>query len=103
MITLTERAADAVRGVLATNNEACGLRIMCAAGGCAGLQYSMGLVASAEAADQVLTCHGLTVYVDPDSCSLLKGVCIDFVDDDEGAGFVFDHPNPPGCSCAKAM
>lgn len=103
MITLTERAADAVRGVLATNHEASGLRVMCAAGGCAGLQYSMGLVANAEAADQVLTCHGLKVFIDPDSCRLLTGVCIDFVEDAEGAGFVFDHPNPPSCSCASAI
>lgn len=101
MLTLTEPARAAIRGALAQSDAARGLRIVAAAGGCAGLQYRLGLAAGAEEDDAVATFDDVTVYIDSDSAPLLAGSTVDFVEDARGAGFVFDNPNAAGrCSCA---
>ena len=49
MIHLTESAVNAVRAVIAgADGPAVGLRIAADAGGCAGMNYSMGLVAEID-------------------------------------------------------
>ncbi len=105
MMTLTERAQDAVRSALSGGAApAAGLRIMAVAGGCAGLQYRMGLVTQAEPEDTVVSCGDVALFVDPESRPLLEGTCIDFVETVSGAGFVFENPNAgEKCSCGKSF
>ncbi|MBB4287661.1 HesB/IscA family protein [Roseospira goensis] len=101
MLALTDAARSAIRVALSRSDAAHGLRIVVAAGGCAGLQYRLGLAAGAEDGDAVQTFDGVAVYIDPESAPLLVGTTVDFVSDDRGAGFVFDNPNAAGrCSCA---
>lgn len=102
MLSLTDAAHAAIRHAVARTEAARGLRIVVAAGGCAGLQYRLGLAGGAEEGDTVTTLGDLSVFVDPDSAPLLSGTTVDFVEDDRGAGFVFDNPNAAGrCSCAR--
>ncbi len=105
VISLTENAVQAVRAAIARAAEPMtGLRIMVEAGGCAGLQYRMGLVDVAEAADLEIEQGGVKVFVDPVSVGLLDGTVIDFVERVEGAGFVFDNPQASDrCSCGKSF
>ncbi|KAA5607615.1 iron-sulfur cluster assembly accessory protein [Roseospira marina] len=102
MLDITDAARSAIRVALNQSDAANGLRIVVAAGGCAGLQYRLGLAAGAEDGDAVKTFDdGLTVYVDPESATLLNGTTVDFVEDERGAGFVFDNPNAAGrCACS---
>lgn len=103
MLDLTDAARSAIRVALDSSADACGLRIVCAAGGCAGVQYRMGLAARAEADDAVQTFDDdVTIFVDPESAPLLAGTTVDFVQDARGAGFVFANPNArSGCgSCS---
>jgi len=102
MLDLTDAARSAIRVALSKSNAARGLRIVVAAGGCAGLQYRLGLAAAAESDDAVQTFDDdVSVFIDPESVPLLTGTTVDFVEDDRGAGFVFQNPNSAGrCSCS---
>lgn len=102
-LDLTDAARSAIRLALRRSEAARGLRIVAATGGCAGLQYRLGLAASAEDGDAVREFGDVAVFVDSDSATLLTGTTVDFVEDERGAGFVFDNPNAAGrCSCARA-
>lgn len=107
MLDVTSNAVDAIRRVVgksATEAPAAGLRIMVSAGGCAGYQYRMGLVADADASDTVLDFQDVKVFVDAESLPLLSGARLDFVEDISGSGFVFDNPQAANkCSCGKSF
>ncbi len=105
MVALSESAVGAVQRVVETAQEpADGLRIMVAMGGCAGMQYLMGLECEAMHGDAVFSFGVVKVYVDEDSQPMLRGASIDFVDGSDGPGFVFDNPNARGaCSCGKSF
>ncbi len=101
MLTLTDAARGAIRVALSRSEAAGGLRIVAAAGGCAGVRYRLGLADSAEADDAVATFDDVTVFLDPDSAALLAGSTVDFVEDARGAGFVFNNPNAADrCACS---
>lgn len=107
MLDVTSNAVDAIRRVIGkgdTAAPAAGLRIMVQAGGCAGYQYRMGLVAEAEQDDTVIDFADVKVFVDAGSAPLLAGARLDFVEDISGSGFVFDNPQAADkCSCGKSF
>lgn len=92
MPTVTPGAVATIRRVLDENPEARGLRIQVESGGCAGLRYGMGLEAAADPSDRVVEVGGVRIFLDPDSARLLTGAVVDFVENEEGAGFRFDNP-----------
>lgn len=97
MLTLTDRAVSALKSVLTEDLPL--LRVMAAAGGCAGLQYRMGLEEGPSPDDLVVECSGIPVLIDPPSQMWLTGVTVDFIETEQGTGFVFNNPNAK-CSCA---
>lgn len=104
MLVLTEKAIDVVKGLLAENPEASGLRVAVTGGGCSGYQYGMGLEAEATADDTVVAFEGVSVYIDNASATLLQGVVIDYVDELSGSGFRFENPNAKGtCGCGSSF
>jgi len=105
MVALTDSAVGAIRRVMETSDEpAEGLRIMVSMGGCSGMQYFMGLECEAMDGDAIFEFGAVKVYVDEDSQPLLCGACVDFVDGDEGPGFVFNNPNARDvCTCGKSF
>ena len=105
MINLTESAVNAVRTAInGAKDPIVGLRIMVESGGCAGLKYKMGLIATVEPSDLVVEQSGLKVFVDPASVGVLDGTTVDFVINLEGSGFVFDNPQAQSqCSCGKSF
>jgi iron-sulfur cluster assembly protein len=77
---------------------------MVESGGCAGLKYKMGLVATVAEEDILVELAGVNVFVDETSVSFLEGVTVDFVIGMEGSGFVFDNPQArSSCSCGKSF
>lgn len=106
MVMLTDKAVDAVRGVLSAQNEAvAGLRVLVKTGGCAGYEYALGLEVEPATDDAVLA-YGddVKVFVDPVSLPLLDGVTVDFVEDLTGVGFRFDNPNAVRtCGCGSSF
>ena len=105
MVALTETATSVIRRLLARNrNGATGLRIMVEQGGCAGLQYKLGLDKAAHADDQVYDFDGVQIFVDPYTLPIIDEMTVDFVDDVEQSGFIFDNPKAGAtCSCGKSF
>ena len=105
MIQLTDSAANAVRSAIAgAAGPIAGLRLQVETGGCAGYKYMMGLVDEAQPGDILVERHGVKVFVDPSSASLLSGTVVDFVVSVEGSGFAFNNPNASSnCSCGKSF
>ena len=80
-----------------------GLRIYVERGGCAGLQYGMGL-AHVEEGDEVIERDGLKVIIASDSAQFLNGSTIDYSDDLAGAGFRINNPNAVrSCGCGTSF
>ena len=105
MVALTDKATDVVRNLITSSGEgATGLRIMVEQGGCAGLQYMLGLERSAAPGDEVYDFGGVKIYVDPDSLPIIHNMKVDFVETLDRSGFVFDNPNVGDvCSCGRSF
>ncbi|WP_142847669.1 iron-sulfur cluster assembly accessory protein [Telmatospirillum sp. J64-1] len=105
MIALTDSAVEAIRRVISNAEDAvAGLRIMVQSGGCSGLTYQMGLESAPQDGDAVIECGGITVFVDSESQALIEGIEVDFVEQLEGSGFVFNNPNATAkCGCGKSF
>lgn len=107
VLEITETAAQKIGEIVAdAGAPVIGLRIAVSTGGCAGIQYRMGLDTRAEEDDEIVPCAGTKVLIDADSSHWLNGAVVDFRTEDFGdgseaeAGFVFDNPNAQGlCSC----
>jgi iron-sulfur cluster assembly accessory protein len=100
LVTLTERAAAKVTGIMAEEpaGEAEVLRIAVQGGGCSGFEYALGFDRGAQEGDHELEFHGVKVVVDPFSAPYLMGSTIDFLETLQESGFKIDNP---GCgTCA---
>lgn len=97
MLTLTDRAATILKDACADNSL--GLRIAVDTAGCEGLQYQLALQTQGGDTDEILELSGIRVFLDRPSTLWLAGVTIDYVDAEDGAGFIFDNPNA-GAKCA---
>ena len=85
-ITLTERAATEVKGLLAEQGKPeAALRVWVAGGGCSGLQYGM-VFDEIRPGDHQEEFHGARVLVDEFSATYLKGAVVDFSDALSGGG-----------------
>ena len=104
-VTLTERAAEEIRGLLDRQGKPdAALRVFVSGGGCSGLNYGMAIDDSVEEGDFVYTCHGVKVVVDPLSVNYIKGASVDYVEDVMGGGFKIENPNAArSCGCGSSF
>ncbi len=104
VITMSAAAAEKVRELLKQeNDEALGLRIFVAGGGCSGLQYGMTLDEEQEG-DTVVTLGDFKVFVDDMSLGYITGSEVDYVDSLMGAGFTVNNPNAvSSCGCGHSF
>jgi iron-sulfur cluster assembly accessory protein len=106
VVTLTARAAEKVRGLMAGEpaGEAEVLRVAIQGGGCSGFEYALGFDRGAQAGDDVLEFHGVKVVVDPFSAPYLQGSTIDFLEGLQESGFKIDNPNvASACGCGHSF
>jgi iron-sulfur cluster assembly protein len=106
LVTLTERAAEKVRGLMASEpaGEAEVLRVAIQGGGCSGFEYALGFDRGAQAGDSVLEFHDVTVVVDPFSAPYLQGSTIDFLEGLAESGFKIENPNAvSACGCGSSF
>src|SRR5579885_3403075 len=89
VVTLTERAAEKVRGLMAGEpvGEAEVLRVAIQGGGCSGFEYALGFDRGAQQGDHELEFHGVKVVVDPFSAPYLRGAEVDFLEGLQESGF----------------
>jgi len=79
-----------------------GVRVYAAAGGCSGISFGMTFTDMINDDDGVLSFDGFKVIVDDSTLEYLRGVEIDFVDQDDGnATFVFNNLPQMGGGCSS--
>lgn len=104
LMTLTDAAAERLRGLYAGGQAGQLLRISLAARGCSGLSYDMSFVPEAGPGDEVVTSHGLTVLVDRKATLFLIGTTMDYEVQQLSSGFTFRNPNEKGrCGCGESF
>ena len=106
MVTITERAAEKVKELLAAENDPSltALRVAVEGGGCSGFQYALGFDSAAEDNDETWEYHGVRVIVDRFSLPYLQGSSVDYIDGLMGAGFQIENPNVvAACGCGSSF
>ena len=106
-ITVTERAAREVAGILGSEGKPHAmLRVWVAGTGCSGLRYGMGIdEKEPEKDDSVFESNGVRVVVDPQSLSFMDGSLVTWIDAADSSGFSIENPNPAaasGCGCGES-
>ena len=105
MIELTEKAAAELAAILARKGAPAGtgLRLAISRGGCAGMQYVMG-VQAAEPGDATVESRGVLLHVAGDSVDFLRGSEVDYSDALSDAGFKISNPNAArSCGCGTSF
>jgi iron-sulfur cluster assembly protein/iron-sulfur cluster insertion protein len=104
MITLTPRAANQLRSMLAgLETPASRVRLVVEEGGCSGMQYGMSFDEHKQG-DAAFESEGLGIVVDSKSLSHLDGSLVDFDDGLHGKGFEIKNPNAHAtCGCGKSF
>lgn len=105
VITLTEAAAERVRDILSAKElPEGGLRVGVRNGGCAGMSYTMDVVAAPEPGDEVIEDNGARVFVASPAVLFLLGSRMDFRTTKLSATFVFENPNEvSACGCGESV
>ena len=105
VVTLTDRAAERVKEIMArADNAYMGLRVGVKNGGCAGQEYLLEYADSANPLDEVVEDKGVTILVDPKAVLFLIGTEIDYETTRLAAKFVFRNPNETdACGCGESV
>ena len=105
VMQLTEAAADRVRYLIEnTEKPMAGLRVGIKKGGCAGMEYTLEPVEAANPLDDVVSGHGVSVYIDPKAVMFLLGSVMDYESTKLRSGFVFQNPNEvSSCGCGESV
>lgn len=103
-VTLTERAAERIKELIAAENrEGQGLRLKVVGGGCSGLQYKVDFDLP-KGTDKIFEKDGAKVLVDVRSLLYLTGMELDYKEELMQSGFVFQNPNvKKSCGCGASF
>lgn len=105
MVTLTEKAVDKVREIIAAreDSENVALRLYVKGGGCSGLSYGLALDYVKDD-DTVIEMDGVKVLVDPEAAHFVQGSEIDYKEALMGGGFAINNPNAiRTCGCGSSF
>ena len=105
VVTLTDRAAERVREIMARAEKPyAGLRVGLKNGGCAGQEYLLEYAEAADPLDEVVEDKGVTILVEPKAILFLIGTEIDYEVTKLAAKFVFKNPNETdACGCGESV
>jgi iron-sulfur cluster assembly protein len=78
MISITEKAADHIKGQLNQRGKGLGIRLGVKTTGCSGLAYVIEFADSENEDDNVFLDKGIKLIVNPKSYVYLKGTEVDF-------------------------
>jgi iron-sulfur cluster assembly protein len=104
-VALSDKAADKIKELLTSSDEAAGqaLRVAVRGGGCSGFQYALALD-QPKPDDHVFDHQGVAVIVDKVSMQFVFGSEVDYVDGLQGAGFTVNNPNVvAACGCGSSF
>jgi len=103
-ISVSDRAANRIREIMASGAGQNALRISVQGGGCSGFRYGFEMVSETNGGDLIIEKSGARVAIDPVSVPFMAGSKIDFVDDLIGASFKITNPNATAsCGCGTSF
>ena len=104
-ISISERAAQKAKEFADRDNPGdYGLRVGVKGGGCSGLTYTLSIDNVARPDDKVIEENGVKLFVDRKSYVFLAGTILEYGDDLNGKGFVFNNPNAKTtCGCGTSF
>jgi iron-sulfur cluster assembly protein len=107
MITVTDRALQAIRDCIAAENKSVDgayLRVAVKGGGCSGLMYDLSIDDATTDSDTVIQNQDVRIAVDKKSKLFLTGLTLDYTTGLNGKGFVFLNPNARAtCGCGESF
>ena len=104
VITMTDNAAIRVNEIMATRENARGVRLGIKKGGCAGMEYTVDLVTQPDPKDDHVERDGANVYIAPEAALFLFGTEMDFEATTLRTGFTFRNPNESSaCGCGESV
>lgn len=103
-ITLTEKAAEHVKGFIENRGKGVALRLGVKTTGCSGMAYVMEFADVIDDADEVFESNGVKVIVDKKSLIYLAGTELDYAKEGLNEGFQFNNPNvKDSCGCGESF
>ena len=103
-ITLTDRAAEHVKGYLDKRGKGIGLRLAVRTTGCSGLAYVLEFADEIAANDEVFEDNDVKVVIDKKRLVYLEGTELDFAKEGLNEGFRFKNPNVKDeCGCGESF
>ena len=105
VISLSDRAADRVKEIMAQTKETIvGVRVGVASGGCAGMSYVMEYAKKTNPNDEIIEDKGVKVLIDPKAIMYLLGTEMDYKKEELSSTFVFKNPNETErCGCGESF
>jgi iron-sulfur cluster assembly protein len=105
IMTLTDRATQRVRSLLAQNeSENLGLRIGITNTGCNGLSYTMDFATDQKPDDAIVTTDDVTLLIDQSAVQYVAGTEMDWLEEGLQSRFTFENPNEKGrCGCGSSF
>ena len=105
VITLSDRAADRVKEIIANATESIvGVRVGVASGGCAGMSYVMEYAKKTNPNDEIIEDKGVKVFIDPGAIMYLLGTEMDYKKEQFSSSFIFKNPNETErCGCGESF
>jgi iron-sulfur cluster assembly protein len=105
VMTMTDAAASRVKEIVENASDAAlGLRVGIKKGGCAGMEYTIDLVAEPNAKDDLIEHQDAKVWIEPSAVLYLLGTQMDFEVTQMRSGFTFNNPNQSSaCGCGESV
>jgi len=104
VLTVTATAAERVKKLLATQDDAKAIRVGVRQMGCADMSYTMDFAQDSAEGDIVVERDGASLFVDPDAIPYINGSELDWVEEKLASRFVFNNPNVVGaCGCGESF
>ena len=104
VISMTDKAADRVREIVAARDNAQGIRVGIKKGGCAGMEYTMELTDAAQPGDEIVEQGAARVMIAPTAQMFIFGTEIDYESGLLESGFKFRNPNvTDSCGCGESV
>lgn len=102
-VTLSPRAQEHIEKLMQAKGHL-GLRLGVKKGGCAGMEYTLDYVDSADPHDEIVQQGGARVMIAPMAQMFLFGTEIDYETSLLEAGFKFNNPNvTEACGCGESI
>ena len=105
ILTLTDAAAERITQVIASAEKpVAGVRVGVKNAGCAGMEYTLEFIETADPQDDVVEDKGAKLFIDPKAILFLLGTNMDYQVDKLSSGFVFQNPNQTdACGCGESV